>query len=254
MATLEEKQSYYEYGRERVFKLPPRLDPVIEKELLRFGRDENGDPLWRFCWGGACIIRSSPSAPWGTIRGNLDATRVDKGRLVLRYLDPPKMMSPIALCFKQGKKIKRVKRESDVPKGAMSWWEYEYTDFGHLRWFLERKLTAAQLVEAKVFLPDDPYLPRQGEYISIMDRPIETPDGKYFEPTMAYLEVIAEHLVEEQTESMRDLLTKYREKREKREQDVEHEKDKREFLDVVDMVSQVMREPVNPTYSIPENL
>jgi hypothetical protein len=220
---LERKQAYYEYGDGYTYKEPPRLDPSLEREMLKFGTDEHGDPLWRFLWAGVAVTKKSPDDPGGTVRGDRGGACHRNGVLTCRYLHV-KAKAFVAHCFRNRKgkgKVVRVKRKEWVPAGALSWEEWEYTHFGKLRWYLERKLSAAQLVQSGLWRGTETDIPLAGDYVCLIDpplgKPIETHDRLYYKPDRAYLEAISKHLHEERTESLSDLLLRHRERTEKQE-------------------------------------
>lgn len=119
MTTLEQKQQYYLYGENGfTYKQPPRLDPSLVEEMNRFGRDEHGDPLWRFMWAGVAVVRTHPEDDRPTVRGDRAGTKIQGGRITPRQLHV-RAKAPVALCFFGHKgKLRRVKREEDVPQGV----------------------------------------------------------------------------------------------------------------------------------------
>jgi hypothetical protein len=212
MATLEEKQAYFQYGESGwTYKQPPRLDPSLVKEMERFGADEYGDPLYRFLWGGVAVVRQEEDGvPY--VRGDRAATKINNGRLQPRYLFA-RAKQPTVLCYRNRKgKVVPVKRKSQVPKHYVAFWQVQYVDFGQLFWYLERKLTPTQLVEANYYLPNDPKIPARGDYVCI--HRVEAPGGIYFEPTEEYLSAVREYLREENNESLNDLMLRDRQGRE----------------------------------------
>lgn len=202
MATLEQKQAYYSYGPSGwTYKQPPTLAPYLHRELERIGggRDMYGDPYYRFLWGGIALIRQSPVYQRPTIRGDWAATKVNKHsrQLQPRYLFA-RARQPKNLCFQSRKgRVVRVGRLDQIPKGIFSWWEYEYVEYGKLYWYIERKLTPEQLVEAGIYDEGDPAIPARGDYIFMLQ--IETPDEQYYEPDHSWLESVAKHVFELQT-------------------------------------------------------
>lgn len=208
MKTLEEKQLYFNYGPSGwTYKQPPALDPSLREELTRLGSDRFGDPLYRFNWGGVAVVRDEEDGV-PTVRGDRAATKLNMGRLMPRYLFA-RAKQPVRLYYlnKREKKV-FVKRQEDVPKDRVAVWDVGYVDYGQLRWFLERKLTPEQLVEAGFYLRDDPDVPPQGDYVCLLK--VETPDGLYFEPTHEFLDAIREHLWEANNVSLSDLVKKDR--------------------------------------------
>ncbi len=271
MADLERQtQDYYEYSESGwTIKRAPRLDSEIVEAMNRFGRSDDGRPLWRFNWGGAAIIRDEPFADEGRVTSDcVEATQIVhnsktmRPMRALRYLKG-RRMAAVNLCYKnRAGRVKRVKGERAVPKWVkVTWWEYEYVDFGVPRWYLERLLTAEQLVAAGLYDHHDIYLPRQGDYIPIMKRetttgtvesvPVEDNDGRYFQPDMRYVELVREHVYEEENVRLPDLLAEMRAKRERLRARAEEERELREFNEVLDMVSETLREPVGRVFSLP---
>ncbi|HKS27822.1 MAG TPA: hypothetical protein VJS44_08385 [Pyrinomonadaceae bacterium] len=223
MASLEEKQKYYEYGRSGwTFKQPPIIDPVLQKELTRIGgTDRFGDPRWRFNWGGACIVQRFIGDRHPHIIGPLSALKLDGGKFspdrpvipTLRsHAIHGKQMEPAYMCFiADDGKITKVGDQRYVPKGKISWWEFNHVWYGKLRWFIEVKLEPEELVQAGIYRADDPNVPSRGDYLWKLT--IQTPSGHYFEPDEKYLEMVVKHTLENETESLSDLYRKDKEKR-----------------------------------------
>jgi hypothetical protein len=213
MASLEEKQKYYQYGASGwSYKQPPTLDRSLHEELTRIGGcDRFNDPIYRFNWGGVAVVRTSEDDDSPIVRGDIAGTKVSRGRLQTRYFFG-RVLEPLALCYHNRKgKVVRVKRLSQVPKNRVTFREDEIVDYGQLYWYLERKLTPEQLVEALIYTRDDPSIPSRGDYVCLLK--IATPEGLYFEPDGAYLEAIREHFFEFRNESLSDLKLKDREAR-----------------------------------------
>lgn len=210
MDALEKKQAYYEYGPSGWrYHQPPALPPDVAALMETFGRDEHGDPLWRFLWGGCALVRTDPENPDATILGDPAATKRVEGRLVCRHL-AGKKARPVAWLYRGAKGgTIRVGRSDLVPEGVPTWVEVEYADYGRLRWFLERKLTAAQAVAAGV--TDERDVRPEGDYVALLT--VETDDGDYFEPDVRFVRMVEEYLREEINERPVDLLRKWREKR-----------------------------------------
>jgi len=239
MASLEEKQAYYTYAASGfVYKQPPALDSGLVEEMNRFGQDDYGDPLWRFLWAGVAVIRTHPGDERPAVRGDRAGTKVSAGRVTPRYLHV-RAKSPVWLCYEtDAGETARVKREDQVPQGKLTWWEYEYVEFGKLRFYLERKLTPEQLVAVGVYAEDDPDIPAKGDYFCISRGPIETADGLYYEPTFEYVDSIRKHLYEELSETPSHLLLLDRLK----EMNATDERERREISDMADVVDDARRE------------
>lgn len=211
---LRQKQDYYEYGPggSWSYKQAPRLDASLSRELARFsGTDLFGDPIYRFLWAGVRVIAGANNEQdlHPTIIGDAAATKVSNGRVQPKYLHGwQKEDRWICYRDKSGSEG-RVKRPEDLPVDTeLSWEEFRPTAYGKLRWIVERKLSAEQLVEALIYPEDDPRIPAKGGYIWALT--VETPDGRYYEPDRYWLQAIQEHVRELETESMKDLLEKDR--------------------------------------------
>jgi hypothetical protein len=269
--SLEERiQDYYDYQATGwAFKEPPALDPHVELAMTSLGLSDSGKPVWKFIWGGACIIRSEPHAHTGIVRGPEESAHFvtvegeTRSRLKLRFLKGRKA-EPQRMYYRRSKKGRRiyVRRESEAPKDVILSWEVDYVDYGTPRWFLMRFLTPEQLIAGAHYRHDDPALPRGGDYVPFMNRtlpdgtviedvPVEDNRGRYFMPTLAYVDAIKEHLREEEEDTLPELLAKIREERERREQKAAGRAAEKEWADVVDMVIDSEREGSGRTYSLP---
>lgn len=219
VATLEEKQKYYEYGANWSYKEPPVLDKRLVEDLHRIS------PAFHFLWGGVALIRKSPLDPYPQIRGDLSATKTiyyrdDEGRprnqLIPRFAAGARV-HPQFWCYRDDDNhVIRVTRPDFIPEGKHRWLEADYVQYGKLRWYIVRHLTPEQLVEAGIYHARDPHIPSGGDYF--FQLLVETPDKKYFEPNREYLDAISEHLREEQTESLHDLYARDHEKRVKQDE------------------------------------
>lgn len=257
-ATLEQKQAYYKYGVNAwEYKQPPVIDRLIHDRLTELGgRDEYGDPLYRFLWAGAAVERQHPEDNYPTVRGSRDACRMTpvlytkEGLIIPSRLEPRylfvRAMQLKAICYKgrKGQTI-RVNRKEDVPKGKFSWTEFKYVSFGKLFWYLERKLSPAQLVEAGIYKEDDSNLPRQGDYISILRLQYE---GDYIEPTEEWLDVVGQYIQEVETLSPNELMLKDIDARDKGREDRERAQDELEREEFSREAEKVIDDDVNRVY------
>lgn len=226
----EEKQQYYRYQPGNwFFHTPPQLDPKLHAEMDKIGGlDQYGDPVYRFNWGGVAVIRKSEDDPKPVVKGGTSGTLVKRGRLTARYFHG-RDRKPRWLCYEneKGEKV-RVGREDEVPQGVIATWEYEYIEFGRLHWFIERKLSAEQLVEFGLYTSAS--VPRRGDYINLLE--IQTPDGGYFEPNTAFVELVMKHRLELENEDAAGLLISDAAAREKIRLFREGEQDARDNAEV----------------------
>jgi hypothetical protein len=237
MPTLKEKQAYYEYGPPSgwAYKQPPTLDQSLHHALSKVGGG-----VWKFIWCGAAIVRTDPREPMGRIFGDPDATKIEGGRLKLRQFYG-RQRHPRWLCYINDEmKLVRVGREDQVPKGKLTWWEYEYVEYGVLRWFLGRKLTPEQLVACREYSRAD--VPREGSYLI---KEAYQDAGKYSEPTLQDVERVREHLHEETTMSLNELLERDREMREAIALEIQTAEDTRDLAQVGEMVEQMPPEQID---------
>lgn len=249
MASLKEKQKYYEYGLEGWdYKQPPSLDPALLKELDRVGRGQ-----FRLLWAGIALVRPSAQHPYPTIRGNADATKIiqfkdDLGRpcsqLIPRYPAGGRIYSRRWHYKDKDGHAVRAARADEVPEGVLADLEADYVQYGVLRWYLERYLTADQLVETGRYTKNSPHIPPKGDYIFQLK--VQTPDELYYEPDSGWLQAIAEHLSDEDTYSLHDLYLRDKEAREKREQNREAMEDAAMMNVVVGMLQSMGINPNAP--------
>lgn len=209
----EEKEQYYSYTRSGpVYKQPPVLDSGITDAIERVGKDEFGDPLYRLIWGGVAIVRTDPNASDGEVRGDRNACVVRKGRLQPLY-PSFRVQHPKSLCYKDdlGRTVRTTRLEF-IPLGKMPWWEYEYIDYGMLYWFLERKISAKELVAIGLYSAKGSNVPSHGEYICILKLEKE---GKYLEPDASWVSVVGSHIWEGTNMALSDLQREDREARDR---------------------------------------
>lgn len=254
MERLEQQQEYYQYGPGGwFFHEPPQLDETLCRELEQTGgRDRFGDPLYRLNWGGVAVIRTDPQDERPVVRGGREGTKINGGRIEPRYLFV-QMQQAKSLCYKNDdSQTIRVAHASQVPPRALTWWEYEYVEYGQLRWFLERKLMPEQLVEAGIYQPDDPLLPARGDYICLLK--IETPDGLYYEPDRAYLEAVKLSFYQAQNESLAKLHEMDAAGRARLAEEQAGQKRKREHAEFKQMTDDVIRADVNRVHSFPKQV
>lgn len=263
MNTLEQKQAYYDYGQSGWdYKQPPTLDAHIHEALTRVaGRDNFGDPIFRFLWAGCAIIRKDPDTDEGELRGERAATKVihfrdekhrNRSRLMPRHPAGGKV-HPRWVCYKNKKgETVRVARPEQVPEGAVAWMENEYIHYGRLKWVLERKLSPEQLIQSGVYREGDPHIPARGDYIWKLD--IETPDYLYFEPTQDWINAVLLHEWENTNVPLTDLLATSREARETREAAQELRQDEADDAALDEIVRRAMNAPLNRTFILPASM
>src|ERR1051325_5674623 len=166
---LEEKQTYYRYQPGNWFyHTTPELDPRLHAESAQIGGfDWFGDPVYRFNWGGVAIIRKDENDDKPTVKGGMSGTLVKRGRLCARYF-AGRDRHPRWLVYTNDKgETVRVGREDQVPKGIIPVWEFDYVDYGRLHWFVERKLTPEQMIEAGLYTSAN--VPPGGGYVCLLE-------------------------------------------------------------------------------------
>lgn len=226
----KEKQQYYRYESGNWFyHTPPQIDSKLHGEMDKLGGyDDFGDPLYRFNWGGVAVIRKDENDDKPTVKGGMAGTLVKRGRLSARYF-AGRDRHPRYLRYTNDKgEIVRVGREDMVPRGIIPVWEYDYVDYGRLHWFIERKLTPAQMIEVGLFTAAN--VPPRGDYVCLLE--MQTPEGFYFEPSEAFVELVKEHRFETDNEQVSDLLRSDAEARRIVRQLHEDEQDARDNAEV----------------------
>jgi hypothetical protein len=208
---LEEKQAYYEYSGGWSYKEPPTLD----RELYR--RLQEIDPNLFLIWCGVAVYRDTEDGPPIKVRGDHRATKFNHGRLTARKVSG----RAIQFCgytfkLKNGRE-KTVMREDAIPrsKRKLAVCRYEYVDYGILRWCLFRYLTAEQCIAAEIYTVDNPP-PPEGDLVHRLT--VETPDGLYWEPDRAWVEMVGKSTFETFNTPLSDLYHRDKDVREQRDQ------------------------------------
>jgi hypothetical protein len=113
---------------------------------------------------------------------------------------------------------KTVMRQDAIPKTQreLAIARFEYVDYGQLRWCLFRHLSAEQLVAAGIYDKFGLNIPPDGELIHRLT--VETPEGRYWEPDQAWVEMIAASTFETFNTPLTDLYRRDREAREQRDE------------------------------------
>lgn len=254
--SLTEKQTYYEYGLSGWEpKIQPSLDPFINEELERMGgKDVHGDPIYVIRWLGVTLVRTDHNADPQVI-GDPRMVRPLYGRLEPRIL-AGRSKKPKWLCYhgeEDGKRvIKRVKRADEVPANiSVTWWEYEYFDFGVCRWAVCRKLDLEQLVLAGIYKPNDE-IPPEGEYYILK---VLQQGGYYMEPTVAWLEAVKSTKWEAENADLEKLAFEDMEARAKARKEQEQKEEAAEDAEASAVVDEILRdEDAQRVYSTPTAL
>ena len=255
---LAERQAKHEYRTED--DLCPHPAPVSaenwNRELAQIGgTDRFGDVRLRLVWAGTMMKRGYDQ----TADGSVEAPQI-------KYPGPvPKIRRLCGFHYRTKRESKSnfVLRADLAPKGAFVTPVYDYIQLGILRWVLERKFTPEELILLQMY-PDPateegrnygrekisttmhtPYGPRttwsygnrrfiaamdtRGEYVGLY--PLETPDGKYFEPTAEWLEYLrkaeyeAAHATKEDKARFERERLAYEEQKEVKDAEFEAEQD-----------------------------
>ena len=190
MATLEQKQEDFEYRSPADLYVhgEPFSPADWNKELLKIGgRCPFGDARLRIVWGGT----EKKHGFLQTDKGSVEA-------MVIKYAAQiPHVRKLVGYSYKDdAERYITVRRLDQVPEGKIPIPKLEYMQLGMLRWVLERKFTLDELIAMQMY-PDPKsekgrewgrrggrryaYMPDQrGLYVGLY--PLQTPDGKYFEP------------------------------------------------------------------------
>lgn len=195
---LEEKQERFEYRSPAdLYVHPEPFSPDgWNRTLAKIGGHcPYGDPRLRIVWGGTAKKK-----------GYIQTPERSEEALVIKYPAPVPRVRVLKGYYYLTRDGKRafVGRADRIPPGRLSQPVFEYSQLGALRWILERKFTPEELVAMQMY-PDPrshaaktygvrrgrryvaPMDPR-GEYIGLY--PLQTPDGKYFEPTEEWFELL----------------------------------------------------------------
>ena len=198
-ATLKQKQDYYVYS-ERPYRMKeaPRLNHELEQALKR----ERLDKTYRFVWGGVVVVREEPNAPDFTIaRGDRSACHSVAGVFMPKYIYArSRQARGYYYTDDLGRKIPTL-REELVPPGRLALVDYRYTDFGILRWFLEQRTKAQDLIDAGVYDPKE-QVP-ESEWVCIM--PLETKLGLYYEPGLEMIEILQQREYENRNANLKNV-------------------------------------------------
>jgi hypothetical protein len=195
---LREKQEQFEYRKPA--DLYPHGEPFSPEEWNRTlakiaGVDKFGDPRYRIVWGGTAtkkgyIQTDTKSEPANVIKypANVPRYRKLKG---FEYVDD------------DGRTV-TVTRQDLAPAGKFVAAVVEEYELGTLRWMLERKFTPEELIAMQMY-PDPNTeagktfgvrggrryiapMDGRGEYIPLY--PLQTPDGRYWEPTEEWFDLL----------------------------------------------------------------
>lgn len=243
MADLETtKEDKFEYRTpDDLYVHAEPFSPKVWNERLRkiMGDCPLGEPRLRIVWGGDMKKRGYVQTEKGSVE-----------KMVIKYPAPISKIRKIKGFVYFNDKGQRVfvTKPEDIPQGKLAVPEIEEFELGKLRWVLEKKFTPEELVAMSFYPPPNTpqakmfgvnggrkykaYMDSRGEYIGVY--PLETPDGKYFEPDNKWFEMLEEQVYQwkNASEAEKDaFLVKSAENEEKREQmDKAYEKEQREII------------------------
>lgn len=198
--TLEEKQQSFEYRSPAdLFVHGEPFSPAEWNKTLETigGTCPLGDARLRIVWGGTAKKK-------GFIQTD---TRSAEAMVIKYRAEVPKTRNLVGFTyFGHNGHVVRVARADHVPEDKIAMPIIEEQELGMLRWMFERKFTVDELVAMQMapdprseavktygvkggrryIAPTDP----RGEYIGLY--PLQTPDGKYWEPTAEWFDLLWE--------------------------------------------------------------
>jgi hypothetical protein len=244
--TEQEKRDYYVYdSRPWRFKEAPTLNPQLREVMKR----ERLDRAYRFVWGGVVIVREEPDSQTFTIaRGSRDACHAVNGVYMPKYSFSRSKQARGYCYYNDLNQKVCVTREEFIPPGVMSRVDYRYVDFGILRWYLEQRGDAEDLINAHVYNARD--VVPEHEWTCVM--PLNTKKGQYYEPGLEMIEVLQQREWESANANLMDVARKLRERREKKERDEEAAEDEAGAREFALLESDLLKEHSRQTrYSMP---
>lgn len=181
---LKQKQAYYIYDeRPYRFKQPP----VLNRDLVDAMKREQLDKTYRFVWGGVVVVREEENSDSYIIaRGDKTAMADYDGLMMPKYIFARARQARGYCYFNDLNQKVAVTRQELVPPGRMCLVDYRYIDFGMLKWFLEFRSSASDLLAAHVYDPKE-QVPEH-EWTCIM--PLATEAGLYYEPGVEMIEIL----------------------------------------------------------------
>lgn len=193
------KEDYYIYDtRPYRMKDAPTLNPELALAL----RNERLDKKFRFVWGGVVLVREEENSDFYTIaRGDKTAIRECNGVMMPKYIYARALQARGYCYYDDLNRKVAVTREEFIPAGRISRVDYRYVDFGILRWFLERRSTGQELVDARLYDPKE-RVPEH-EWVCVMK--LETKAGYYYEPGLEMIEVLQKREWEDKHADLEEL-------------------------------------------------
>lgn len=145
LETEDGRREYYTYDRERPETLrhhaEPYLDPAFNEQLIEmFGRDPHGDPRMRIVWAGT--LRAPMCVDLGDRLVWFDGMKYPymrtKRQIAWEYID------------RNGKRVTTTNDKS-IPQGTVYGPVYEWDALGHMKFVIEMKFTAEELVKLRKY-------------------------------------------------------------------------------------------------------
>jgi hypothetical protein len=194
----KEKEDYFIYDT-RPYRM--KTPPVLSRELTDAMKRERLDKSYRFVWGGVVLVRERENGPYEIARGDATAIADFNGVMMPKYLFA-RAKQARSYCYSDdlNRKIP-VSRTDLVPPGRIAQVDYRYVDFGYLRWFLEMRAFARDLIDGRVYDPKEEV--PESEWICIMR--LDTKAGLYYEPGLEMMDVLRKREWENQNANLDDL-------------------------------------------------
>jgi len=181
---LKRKQAYYIYG-ERPYRF--KEAPALDRDLVNALKHEQLDKTYRFVWGGVVLVREEENSDSYVIaRGDKTAIADYNGLMMPKYIFARARQAKGYCYFNDLNQKVDVTRQELVPPGRVCRVDYRYVDFGMLKWFLEQRIPATELITARVYDPHEKV--PEHEWTCIM--PLATKAGLYYEPGLEMIEIL----------------------------------------------------------------
>lgn len=182
---LARRQQYYQFDKDPLeFKMPPDLDRGLLEAMKREGLDKK----YRFVWGGVVLVRDEAYGRSFTLaRGSMDACMPDsRTGMTPKYLFRRQRQLKTHYYFNDQRKRVNVPRADMIPEDRISLVEYQWIDFGILRWFLEVRQTGAQLKDINFFSAGEDIPAEDWVTVSML----QTKNALYYQPDVDFVEVL----------------------------------------------------------------